>query len=153
VKVRYALVLLLAFALMVGVACFKTTGGGWFIDQEGNKITFGFTAQPVGEPGDITQEAKGKFQLVDHGTKTRIHGTFTTTFTVSDTPSTESFFWGPCTVNGVDGYSFYVMVSDYGEPALSAGDEIEIKVMGEEEHFHYGFLRGGNIQIHKNHKK
>jgi len=29
-KVKYALILVLTVALMAGVACFKTTGGGWF---------------------------------------------------------------------------------------------------------------------------
>ncbi len=149
-KLRYALTLVLAVALAAGVACFKTTGGGWFINENGengSKVTFGFTAHPVGEPvGDI-QEAKGKFQLVDHGTKTRIHGTFSTT--ASDTDSTWSTFGGPCTVNGEDGYSFAVIVSDRGEPSFSAGDLIDISIWGPTDYRYFGVLRGGNIQIHK----
>ncbi len=146
-KARYTLALVLAVALAAGVACFKTTGGGWFIDQYGSKVTFGFTAKPVGEPVGGIQEAKGKFQLVDHGTKTRIHGDFSTTS--SDTHSTWSTFGGPCTVNGEDGYSFAVIVSDRGEPSFSAGDLIDITISGPTDYRYYGVLKGGNIQIHK----
>ena len=63
-----------AIILFAGFGCYKTTGGGWFYDSlTGAKITFGLTAQPVGDPYDCgvavyTQDAKGNLELADHST-------------------------------------------------------------------------------------
>ena len=79
-------ILLVAVLALGGIGCSKVTGGGKFTNEffpdYGNKITFGFTAQPLDEESDLPgmTKAKGQFQLVDHTTKTRIHGTFTGTY-------------------------------------------------------------------------
>ena len=95
--VRLGLILLLVAALAVmGVGC-KTTGGGWFIVKEtDHRVSFGLTAIATGDPwlecntvvidGEeievlwIVWPAKGQFQLVDHKSKEKIHGTFKVVF-------------------------------------------------------------------------
>ena len=146
-KAKLALCLtLVAVLALLGAGCTvakKTTGGGWFIDDEsGGRITFGFTAQPTDG-----LEAKGQFQLVDHGTKMRVHGTFLGTFMVSD--PTESGFHGTCSINGEGDYGFLVILEDMGEPGVSAGDSVEIYVGSQPVLHYHGVLGGGNIQVHK----
>jgi hypothetical protein len=118
----------------------KTTGGGWFIDDTtGNKITLGFTAQPTG-----VGTAKGGFQIVDHGTKTDLHGTFTATSTGAGDAGYTTFA-GTCTMDGVDS-DFMVWFFDGGQGKAGTGDKIGIQVGS---FIGYGVLQGGNIQVHK----
>jgi hypothetical protein len=158
VKTRHAFVLALAVAVLSGQSCpppdihfNKATGGGWFLDTlTGNRITFGFTAQPLEEPvGEIN--AKGKFQLIDHGDKTKVHGTFYAT--IGTTSNFISMFFGTCLVNREDGYLYGIQVEDLGEPGPSAGDYIIIGISHisdpENPLYEYmGYLEGGNIQVH-----
>ena len=156
---KIALAIILMVGLLAGtMGCKKTTGGGWFIDEfTGNKVTFGFNAQPVGEPwidpyGNWYRDAKGQFQLIDHGAKIRIHGTFTTTWAEDGTNETD-FVSYDASVNGVGGYGVCVLLRDYGEPGPSAGDAIAIPWVrdsfGNVVYDAQGYLGGGNIQVHK----
>lgn len=139
-----AVVVILVAALVVGVSCFKTTGGGWFIDERGDKVTFGFNAQP-----EDMFTAKGKFQLVAHhgdDNETVVHGTFY--FTV---PGGEFLgyteFSGVCSVNGVPGYPFVATFYDENEGELGPGDRVSVEILGWPDDF-AGTLEGGNIKIH-----
>ena len=69
-------------ATMSGVASAakttKSTGGGWFNDGPGNRVTFGFNAHT----DEVLEEAEGELQLVSHGAPgidddIVVHGSFT----------------------------------------------------------------------------
>jgi hypothetical protein len=124
----------------------KTTGGGWFIDNRSEaKITFGFSAILTGEDN----EAKGQFQLIDHGTKppTRVHGTFDELKWVSIF-GTSTKFEGECTVNGNGPVYLKVEFTDRGKPGIDPGDEIKVWIDGGMMPDYMGTLEGGNITIH-----
>ena len=141
-KVKYILVAILIAALALGgVGCIpsgKLTGGGWFTNtafgQPSSKITFGFNAQASEEDGTV----KGKFQLVDHGTKppTKVHGTFNGIGISGIT--------GTCMVNGEGPHPIRLYGMDAGEPGPSAGDFVNIWVDGTLKYS--GTLERGNIQ-------
>lgn len=143
-KAKLALVLILVTVVALSaVGCvYKTTGGGFIIDDDTDaKITFGFTAIPTD-----CGEAKGKFQLVDHGTKTRVHGTFEW---VALSPPSQQGFWGECYVNKEGPYDFMANAKDNGEPGVGAGDWLMIVIFNPGGPTVYeGVLQGGNIQIH-----
>lgn len=145
----WTLVLLIIIGLIGMTGCIeypsqKTTGGGWFFDSTtGNKITFGFNAQPI-EDGD----AQGKFQLIDHVDKTRVHGTFFITHDVT-APDSSALFEGTCSINGSGDYDLYVIFLDLGEPGIAAGDNITVGVNTTAPLIYSGSIGGGNIQIHK----
>lgn len=149
-KLTTVLALLLLVALMVvGVGCSKATGGGWFLDEEGDLVTFGFTAQPVdSDEVEGTIAAKGQFQLVDHSTKppTRIHGTFTATDAATD--EWASVFEGTCSIDGEGGHALVVGFRDEGEPGPDAGDAIAVYVDGDDDPLYEAYLGGGNIRVH-----
>ena len=146
-KAKLALVLILVTVVALSaVGCvYKTTGGGFIIDDDTDaKITFGFVANPTDCGG-----AKGQFQLVDHGTKppTRVHGTFEW---VDLFPSSEQGFWGECYIGKDDGpHTFMAYADDKGEPGLGAGDWVMIVIFNPGGPTVYaGELEGGNIQVH-----
>jgi len=133
------------------------TGGGWFIDWDSeNKITFGINAQSLDEPSDLDPQlcqAKGQIQLIDHGTRERIHGTFIISGLGVGSKSYVSNSGGPATINGEDGYIVVVEVHDMGEPGIQAGDFIGVQVFDEDNpgspvREYHGWLGGGNIQVH-----
>lgn len=150
-KPKYmAIVLLVAVLALLGTGCNKVTGGGWFIDEAtDHKITFGFNAQPIDGVADDQGfiKAKGQFQLVDHDTKEKMHGTFTATWaTVS---SGSSGATGTCSINGQDDVEFYIAAADGGS-GLDAEDHITIFIYTEpEETVYAGSLKGGNIKVHE----
>jgi hypothetical protein len=138
------IVVMLILAVGLFMTGCKVTGGGWFIDQRGNKCTLGFNAQ--GEEPENCREmfaAKGQFQFNDHAKPdgTKIHA------------SVEGLFG--TMVGSVGGYIFegetkaeetvIVIVTDLGEPGVDAGDGIYVNFEGQEW---YGVLGGGNIQGH-----
>jgi len=166
-KAKYLVVALLVLVLaLAGTACSKVTGGGWFNDFSGGKVTFGFNAQPTKpydppvytDPFGWYEEvgAKGEFQLVAHGTNTVIHGTFTGSW-VSEN-ETFSRFFGTCTINGTDVQPFNVQFYDNGGKGLNKGDGIVVHIGGTNPMdpivlMYSGDLGGGNIQIHNDKKK
>ncbi len=160
---KFGLVLLLLLSvLVIGVGCDKMSGGGWFLDMDsGNKITVGFNAQALdeyySEPDEVLQ-AKGQFQLIDHGTKDRIHCEFVATGEGDmDGKPWVSFFGGPATLNGEGGYvagvEFHDNV-DYGQSGK--GDLVTVVLLDAENpdfnnpvRSYGGFLSGGNARQHE----
>ena len=163
-KAKLALsILLVAVLALFGTGCNKVTGGGSFNDFRHGKVTFGFNAQPTGVEIDSdlpppynswVTGAKGQFQLVAHGTKTRIHGSFDGTWKLpTDNIST---FFGTCTVNGTSVQPFSVQFFDNGEQGLNKGDGIIINLgtsLPAGGYIFSGNLTGGNIKIHKSKEK
>ena len=142
-KAKYLVIaLLIAVLALGGMGCVgeaKTTGGGQFtntaLGQPASKITFGFNAEASIEDGTT----KGQFQLIDHDTKTRIHGSF-------EGESSIEGFTGTCTINGEGSYPFVLSVVDAGEPGSAAGDLVNVWINGTL--MYSGYLEGGNIQYH-----
>lgn len=157
-------------ALLALSGCFKMTGGGWFLDEEGDMVTIGFTAQPDGEPVaycdgfpnpfpqvPTCQPAKGRLTLIDHGNVSgeprMIRGNFTGTYNPEGgNPSDGSQFTGIVTVNGEE-WLLGMRVSDYGNTGPS---EDFIFIMLEEaatadgspDLVYIGNIEHGNIKVH-----
>ena len=162
-KVKLLFFLIIVAALtMSSFACLfaKTTGGGAFYDEDGNYVTFGFNAQPVGEPytvDEVTfQDAKGQFQLVNHTTKTKINGSFTDALVDVESEDLATLFWGTCTVNKQGPFTFQAAFYDSNMDPESYdtigiwvdingnydfGDEGDLGMGGE-------LLEGSDIVIH-----
>ena len=147
---------------VVFTGCDKTTGDGWFYNygNEDQKVTFGFNAQPVGEPYLVPgtaiygQNAKGEFQLVDHANKIKIHGTFTITLAYDPTLyEGYQVFGGAASVNGEEGFGvtgyFYDANHDSGY-GLGPDDRFQIQAYkGSVSYDYFGVLTGGNVTTHK----
>lgn len=152
-KKRIIVNLVLATLLIISViltGCNKTTGGGAFYDETtGNFVTFGFNAQPVGEPylddsGEYVQDAKGHFTLIDHTIKTKIKGAFNITGAVQSGFETESAFSGTCMVNREGPYDLYGHFLDAGEG--NPGDYLAILW---DSGYYSGYLEdGSDIVVH-----
>lgn len=127
----------------------KATGGGWFIDETtGNKCTFGFNAQLKDNQGAENNEKiyTGQFQFKDHGTGQKIHLEEMMGL-LSSADNTTAMFGG----TDKDGKNVLVIVIDWGEPGVDAGDYIQIYYDFDEsddlpEPSWAGVLEGGNIQ-------
>ena len=157
-------------ALLALSGCFKTTGGGWFVDDEGDFVNFGFTAQPDGEPTGqcdgspfpfpqvpTCQPAKGRLTLIDHGGASgephMIRGDFTGTYNpFGGNPEDGSQFTGTVMVDG-EPWLLGMRVTDNGEPGIQ---EDFVFIMLEEaatadgtpDLVYVGNIGGGNIQVH-----
>jgi len=119
-NIRSALVVLLVVALAsVSLGFIKKTGSAWFTDWDtGNEIKFSVTAQtlePLPEEPPYWVLAKGNFQLFDKTEKTSIHGHIDTYYYVPTAPEWSDWD-GECSVNGADGYYFYLFLHDEDEP-------------------------------------
>lgn len=161
-------ILIIATTAYLG-GCTKMTGGGWMFDVDGDRVSFGFTAQAVeetdeecGVPGPACVAAKGRFNLIDHGDfsgeRVHIRGQFTGTFNAespflceetANTPCA-SQFEGTAVIDG-DEYLLSVRVTDNGEGSDFVGDFVEIHAypVGGGDSFDYvGSIEGGNLQVH-----
>ena len=169
---RKLAVLTATTALLTLSGCFKTTGGGWFIDGEGDMVTFGFNAQPDGEPTGFCdgsplpfpqvptcQPAKGRLTLIDHGSASgephMIRGNFTGTYNpIGGNPGDGSQFTGTVLVDGVE-WILGMRVTDNGEPGAQ-GDFIFLMLEpaatadGAPDLVYIGQIEQGNIRVHAN---
>jgi hypothetical protein len=120
------------------------TGGGWIIAPDGAKGNFGVSGGV--NPGGHTL---GHLEYIDHGTGMNVHSTNTPTCTVTGQTSRE--ITGSARVNGVDGNTYVVDVSD-NDP--SSADAFGIRVSGPgvptgSYSTPFTALSGGDIEIHK----
>ena len=147
IKPIVCLVILLVVIALTTSCVDKATGGGWFIDEDGHKCTFGFNAIGKGEGEDWTYT--GQFQFKDYATGQKIHLKVMGLISFDDT----SVYFGGY---DKDGIPVVVFVEDLGEPGVDAGDCIAIWYNPDPETFNpdidppdwYGTLGGGNIQAH-----
>ena len=72
-----------------------------------------------------------------------VHGTSVTSYVITDKNSRE--IQGTARVNGQDGFTYIVHVTDNGEPGRN--DLFDITIV-ENGYTAGGFLQGGNIQLH-----
>ena len=140
------MILLLAVVLMTGCSIWtlssgKVTGGGWFIDGDGNKCTFGFNAQGDGD-WCVDMEFKGQFQFNDHAKPeaTKIHAAVIRLYEHKLDECIYKFKG-----ETKDEKEVVVTVQDLGEPGVDAGDGIKVEYDGNTWE---GELGGGNIQVH-----
>ena len=167
---RKLAVLAAAVGMLTLSGCFKATGGGWFVDEEGDIVTFGFTAQPDGEPTGFCdgwpfpfpqvptcQPAKGRLTLIDHGSTSgvarMIRGEFTGTYNpLSGSPVDGSQFAGTVLVDGEE-WLMGMRVTDAGEPGIP-DDFVFIMLEeaatadGTPDLVYVGNIGNGNIQVH-----
>ncbi|HRZ56038.1 MAG TPA: post-COAP-1 domain-containing protein [Candidatus Paceibacterota bacterium] len=116
------------------------TGGGKFL-QDDRKCTFGFVAKV--ENGG----ALGQLEFQDHGASIDVKSM--TMQEVYAANQTEGYFSGSCRINGLDGYTFFVLVNDRGQPG--SNDDFAIWVFDSFDSVFYtadAVLAGGNIVIH-----
>jgi hypothetical protein len=131
----------------------RVTGGGFITLPSGAKGTFGVS-------GGIKHGAlRGHLEYVEHfdhsakdlkrGAKElKVHGTGLTQYLVVD--AVTRHLEGTASVNGVDGFTYEVDVSDNGEPGRD--DTFVIGLTGADGSSTYsasGKLDGGNIQLHQ----
>jgi len=135
------------------VPCDFVTGGGWILHPASG-------LQPAhanfGVAGGVKNGAFwGHLEYNDHGMTPpmQVHGTGATGYAYID--DTTRYMQGTCRVNGVDGFTYEVKVTDNGEPGRN-NDEFSIQVnragVGIYTAGHWtgdGPIRGGNIQLHK----
>src|SRR5713226_6074517 len=116
------------------------TGGGFIIGTpSGAKGNFG-----VG--GGIKNDGSlwGHLEYIDHGPNgPKVHGTGVTKYVVLSTNTRE--IDGTAQVNGQDGFTYKVVVTDKGEPGTNDSFSIQLLPSGYSAG---GKLGGGNIQIH-----
>jgi hypothetical protein len=134
----------------------KVTGGGH--GKVGTQVrtpagSFGFNAMWT------KKGLKGELQYVDHTTGMKVHAhDLDYLYVYEPNPPNKPYpmkiaeFGGPCTVNGEDGYYFYVYVEDNGEPGKN--DKFYIALFGGTYDGYEGGsaevpILVGNIQIHK----
>ena len=172
ITIRKLALFTIATATLTLTGCYKMTGGGWFMDDDGDLVTFGFNAQPDGEPTGVCngfpfpfpqvptcQPAKGRLTLIDHGTASgephMIRGTFTGTYNPgTGNPDTGSQFAGRVLVDGEE-WLMGMRVTDAGEPGVD-GDFVFIMLEhaatadGSPDLVYIGNIGNGNIRVHAN---
>ena len=147
------------------VACDFVTGGGFIVGS-------GTPPPPPEEPSSLAAGAKANFgvgggvkngafwghlEYNDHSTRPpmRVHGTNVTGYAFGPNPGTDRIITGTAQVNGADGFTYAVQVTDGGEPGRGV-DRFSIDVFDAsgaeiyEAGFTYGDgpIAGGNIQLH-----
>jgi len=123
-------------ALAAAQATDFVTGGGFITPTAiGGRGSFGFVA------GDPTVP-DGVVDYVDHGIRMRVHSTSITGYTIVDAQTRQ--ITGTCTINGVPGFTFVVLVADINEPgrADSFGITLSNGYIARDR------LAGGNVQLH-----
>jgi hypothetical protein len=113
------------------------TGGG-FINTENGKANFGFVAGF--KPGKDT--LSGNLNYVDHAEGIHLKSVSVTSYGGEGNTRT---FSGEATINGQNGFTYTVTVSDNGEPGKGV-DTFKIELSNGYQAS--GVLAGGNIQLH-----
>lgn len=116
----------------------KVTGGGWLLDDDGERVRLGFVAKP------------GEGQIQVRGPGFRFHGN-----TVADLVAVKpTASWsGTGRYNNVDGYSFEITVNDTGNGRSKRGtpDSLSLVIRDGDGNTVYevsGTIGGGNLKVH-----
>jgi hypothetical protein len=134
------------------VPCDFVTGGGWILGSGTSSLAAGTKAN-FGVGGGVKNGAFwGHLEYNDHSTSPpmQVHGTSVTGYFLGTTPNGR-IITGTARINGVDGFTYMVEVTDNAEPGRGV-DEFSISlssgyVAGTE--YGDGPIAGGNIQLHK----
>jgi hypothetical protein len=113
------------------------TAGGWITGTpSGIRANFGLNARDPGAPS-------GQVNYVDHGLQMHVKSTSITSYTIVN--ATTRQIQGTCTIDGVAGFTFTVVVVDNGEPGVGS-DTFSITLSNS--YSASGTLGGGNVRIH-----
>jgi len=136
-------------------ACDFVTGGGFIVGSGSTMSSLAAGAKAnFGVGGGVKNGAFwGHLEYVDHSTSPLmlVHGTSVTGYAFGTDPTTDRVITGTARINGVDGFTYMVEVSDSAEPGRGV-DKFSIELSnGYEAGFNYGDgpIAGGNIQLHK----
>jgi len=139
------------------VACDFVTGGGFIVGSGAptSSLAAGAKANFAVGGGVKNGAFWGHLEYVDHSMSPpmQVHGTSVTGYAFGADPTTDRVIMGTARINGVDGYTYLVEVSDSDGPGPGRGvDKFSIELSnGYEAGFNYGDgpIAGGNIQLHK----
>jgi hypothetical protein len=136
-------------------ACDFVTGGGFIVGSGAptSSLAAGAKANFAVGGGVKNGAFWGHLEYVDHRTSPpmRVHGTSVTGYAFGTDPTTDRVITGTARINGVDGFTYAVEVSDSTEPGRGV-DKFSIELSNDyEAGFNYGDgpIAGGNIQLHK----
>ena len=142
------------------VACDFVTGGGFIVgtgtplpNEEPSSLATGAKANFAVAGGVKNGAFWGHLEYVDHSMSPpmQVHGTSVTGYAFGADPTTDRVITGTARINGVDGFTYMVEVSDIAEPGRGV-DRFSIELSnGYVAGFNYGDgpIAGGNIQLHK----
>jgi hypothetical protein len=127
------------WAMLVSNCEVRVNNGGWFIANNGDRVSFGGMAQ-----SDGAGSASGNEEYQDHGSVQRfnLHGDPLAIFCQSDTTVT---IFGMATIDGAGSHVFRIDVTDNGEPGSDDHYRMRVDAYDSGDHT----LLGGNVQIHK----
>jgi hypothetical protein len=147
---KFIVPIILIITLILLAGCKHATGGGFLVDEEGGKSTFGFSFK-CNEDGT----AKGQLQFNDHENNVKFHGVVVESGFCADDVNDyygQAQFLGTYTPQpkklGESG-ELWVYVRDGGEPGPSNGDFFSLTIT-EGYYGSYsksGVIEGGNIQV------
>ena len=137
------------------IPCDFVTGGGFIVGSGTSDLAAGAKANFAVGGGVKNGAFWGHLEYVDHSMSPpmQVHGTSVTGYAFGADPTTDRVIMGTARINGVDGYTYLVEVSDSDGPGPGRGvDKFSIELSnGYEAGFNYGDgpIAGGNIQLHK----
>src|SRR5207244_8041806 len=121
-----------------GPACDFVTGGGFIVGAGASSLAFGASAN-FGVGGGVKNGAFwGHLEYNDHSTSPpmQVHGTSVTGYSFGtnsgDNPATDRVIMGTARINGVDGFTYTVEVSDIDEPGRGV-DKFSIELSNRYE--------------------
>ena len=128
------------FAALPGIAPAQSvdmvTAGGWITGTpSGARANFGVHARDPAAPS-------GHVNYVDHGTGMHVVSTSITSYEIVN-PTTR-LLQGTCTIDGVGGFTFFVLLAD--DTVFGDGDRFELTLSNG--YVAEGELAGGNVQLH-----
>ena len=139
------------------IPCDFVTGGGFIVGSGTSDLAAGAKANFAVGGGVKNGAFWGHLEYNDHSTRPpmRVHGTNVTGYAFGPNPGTDRIITGTAQVNGADGFTYAVQVTDGGEPGRGV-DRFSIDVFDAsgaeiyEAGFTYGDgpIAGGNIQLH-----
>ena len=133
------------------VACDFVTGGGFIVGAGASSLAANANANFAVGGGVKHGAFWGHLQYNDHSTNPpmQVHGTSVTSY-VFGTNANDRVIMGTARVNGMDGFTYTVEVTDNGEPGRGV-DRFSIELGTYEAGSNYddGPIAGGNIQLHK----
>jgi hypothetical protein len=149
-------------SIVVGgpVPCDFVTGGGFIVGSgsPASSLAAGAKANFAVGGGVKNGAFWGHLEYNDHSTNPpmRVHGTEVTGYFFGPDPDTDRVITGTARINGTDGFTYSIQVTDGGEAGRGVDRfSIELRDATDAEIYEAGFtygdgpIAGGNIQLHR----
>ena len=139
------------------IPCDFVTGGGFIVGSGTSDLAAGAKANFAVGGGVKNGAFWGHLEYNDHSTSPpmQVHGTSVTGYFLGTNPNGNGrIITGTARINGTDGFTYMVEVTDNGEPGRGI-DEFSITLSNGLEFYEAGSnygdgpIAGGNIQLHK----